>query len=270
MKRILLLALIFLSAPLAAALPQLKGHVNDYAGMLSSEDAAKLELRLSEFEKTDSTQLVILTIETLDGLSVEDYGIRLADEWKIGRSGRDNGVILIVSKSERKIRIEAGRGLEGKLTDLVSGRIIRNIMAPAFKSGDFSAGIVAGTDAIVETVRGEYSQEKNVSGRSSSTHGRVHPLIIVFAVVIMIVSRISRVAGGVMGAAGVPFNANMFFGPLSVGIILALIPVGFFAGVVSPYINVFSFFGSGGSRGGGSSFSGGGGKFGGGGASGGW
>ncbi|MBI5097300.1 MAG: TPM domain-containing protein, partial [Nitrospirae bacterium] len=120
--------LLFPLAAYALDVPQLKGRVNDYADMISASAEARLEEELKSFEQSDSTQIVILTIPSLEGEVIEDFGIRVADAWKIGQAGKDNGVILIASKEDREMRIEVGRGLEGRLTDLMAGRIIDLVM----------------------------------------------------------------------------------------------------------------------------------------------
>ncbi len=99
----------------ALDVPQLKSRVNDYAGMISEETEQTLEARLAEFEQTDSTQLVILTVSSLEGDSLEEFSIRTASQWELGQKGRDNGILLLVSKGDRLSRIEVGRGLEGRL-----------------------------------------------------------------------------------------------------------------------------------------------------------
>ena len=155
---------IFLSAavlllPLSAAaldVPKATGYVNDQAGLLSSATRLKVEHFLEGFEKSDSTQLAVLTIPSLEGESLEDYAIRAAEQWGIGQKGKDNGALLLIAKAERKVRIEVGYGLEGRLTDLLSGRIIDYEITPRFKQGDFDGGVVAGVTAMAEAVRGEY------------------------------------------------------------------------------------------------------------------
>ena len=110
--------------------------------MISAPAEARLEEELNSFEQSDSTQVVILTIPSLEGEVIEEFGIRAAEAWKIGQAGKDNGVILIASKGDREMRIEVGRGLEGRLTDLMSGRIIDLVMKPRFKRGDFDGGFI--------------------------------------------------------------------------------------------------------------------------------
>src|SRR4030067_3578127 len=148
MKKIVTFLILWLCClPLTASgleVPELKGYVNDYAGMISSSVRSKIEEDLRAFEQSDSTQIVILTIPTLKGENIEEFGIKVGEAWKIGHQGKDNGVLFIVSKEERKIRIEVGRGLEGKLTDLMAGRIIDQAIKPRFKQGDFGGGFITG------------------------------------------------------------------------------------------------------------------------------
>ena len=152
---LLALALCAVQA-LALDVPRLTGRVNDNAGMLSKEAVSRLDASLADFERTDSTQLVVLTIPSLQGEPLEDYAVKVAQAWGIGQKGKDNGVLLLVSKGDRKVRIEVGYGLEGRLTDALTGRIIDHAIVPAFKAGRFDAGIEAGVAAIIEGARGEY------------------------------------------------------------------------------------------------------------------
>lgn len=158
MRRLLCLVLLALFCAPAAALdiPKPDGYVNDTAGILSQTAALKLEQFLRDFEKSDSTQITLLTIPTLDGEVLETYSLKVLESWKIGQKDKDNGALLLIAKAERKIRIEVGYGLEGRLTDLLAGRIIDNEISPRLKEGDFDNGIIAGVVAIAEAVRGEY------------------------------------------------------------------------------------------------------------------
>lgn len=287
--RILLIFLVMLLVPLlgrAAEIPLLKGRVNDYAGLISSGTARQIEEQLADLERSDSTQVVVLTVPTLDGEPVEGFAIRVAEAWKIGQKGLDNGAILLIAKQEKKIRIEVGRGLEGKLTDLQSGRIIRDDITPFLKRGEFDSGVMAGVSAIAATVRGEY-QAKDRS--RDIRHGKkgFHPsitLVVFLLVAIVFLGSISRFLGGIAGAAGVPLLAFLSFPGLGIPLLLGLAVAGFVIGLI-----VVSIFGSGGGGGfwwgggpfgggyggggwggGDGGFSGGGGDFGGGGASGDW
>ncbi len=139
--------------------------------MLSQGTVLKLDQFLQNFEKTDSTQIVVLTVPSLEGEPLEDYSIQVAQAWGIGQKGKDNGALLLIAKKEHKIRIEVGYGLEGRLTDLISGRIVDNVIEPRFKAGDFDGGVVAGVAAMAQAVRGEYK------GTGHTGHSRErHPL----------------------------------------------------------------------------------------------
>jgi uncharacterized protein len=153
----LTLFLFVATGAVAAALdvPPLSGRVNDLAGIFSSQQRQQLEERLKQFEQETSHQIVVLTIPGLAGDSLEDFGIRVAEAWKIGQQRLDNGVILLVAKKDRKIRIEVGRGLEGILPDLVASRIIREVIAPRFRQGNDAAGVEDGIEAIINVTRAE-------------------------------------------------------------------------------------------------------------------
>ena len=229
-----LLQLVSFSSLLAIPVPALSGRVNDYASMISAPVRADIEAKLQQLEVAESTQIVILTVPTLQGDPVEDFSIRVAEAWKIGHKGSDNGVLLIVSRDDHKVRIEVGYGLEGKLTDLLAGRIINDEIVPAFKAGNFDAGFTTGVSSLIAAVHGEYKgvpQGKRNSGKPS------FPLLTIILLVIYFISQIFRGhRGGGMMAGGL---GGGFYGGSSFG-------------------------------GGGGGFGGGGGGFGGGGASGNW
>ncbi len=284
------LTILFLIVPFIAhalEVPRLQGYVNDYAGMLSAASVQKMETELKSFEQTDSTQIVVLTIPTLEGENIEDFSLRVAEAWKIGQKGKDNGAIILIARTERKIRIEVGRGLEGKLTDLVSGRIIRYEIAPSFKAGDFDGGIEKGVSSVIAVVKGEYKAEHVVPRRTGGRIGSsVFTLVVFLGIACVILGAISRPLGGLAGAIGLPVIASMVFPGLAIlalgGIALAGFLIGLFltflfgagGGGGGGYFGGGPFFGGGyggGSFGGdGGGFSGGGGDFGGGGASGDW
>jgi uncharacterized protein len=159
MRRFILYSLIFLLLPLNAValeVPKLNGYVNDLAGVISPETELKIEHFLRGFESSDSTQLVVLTIDSLEGEALEEYSLKVVESWKIGQKEKDNGALLLIARQEREMRIEVGYGLEGKLTDLLAGRIIDNEIKPRFQAGDFDGGVIAGVASMAEAVRGEY------------------------------------------------------------------------------------------------------------------
>lgn len=280
---IVLFSLGLATQSLAVDLPALRGHVNDYAALLSPQRAAALETALSDFERSDSTQIVVLTIPDLGGEDIESFSIKVAEAWKIGQKGVDNGVILIVAKAERKVRIEVGQGLEGKLTDLVSGRIIRGDISPRFKAGDFDGGIVAGVNAIAAVVKGEYTASPRDLQQGKKGAPPLLTLLVFLAVAAVFLGSFSKVLSGAVGAVGLPIIAWLTFPGLALAVIGGLAVGGFLFGLLLPLLfggggRGGGFFGgpfigggfSGGGSGGFGGFSGGGGGFGGGGASGDW
>lgn len=157
---LLLLAVLLLtagSALAAPALPKARGYVNDYAGILSPAARQEIERFLAGFERSDSTQIVVLTVPSLEGEDLEGYAVRVAQGWGIGQKGKDNGALLLVAKEERAVRIEVGYGLEDRLTDLLAGRIVDQEIVPRFKAGDFDGGVKAGVKAMVDATRGAYT-----------------------------------------------------------------------------------------------------------------
>jgi uncharacterized membrane protein YgcG len=154
--------LFFLGLPSFAYpfnVPNLRGYVNDYADMITPSVKGELENKLSAFEQTDSTQIVILTIPSLDGETIEEFSLKVANKWKLGQSGKDNGVLFVVSKQDRKMRIEVGPGLEGRLPSPAIRKLIDQIIKPKFSGGDFDGGFIAGVSALVDATKGAYTAE---------------------------------------------------------------------------------------------------------------
>jgi uncharacterized protein len=156
-----LLFAIIVTMPVALGtdIPYLTGRVNDNAQILSDSTCKSLTKILKDHEVRTTNQIVILTISSLEGESIEDYANKVFNEWKLGKKEKDNGVLIVVVPGERKMRIEVGYGLEGLLPDLSAGRIIRNVMAPRFRDGDFNGGITEGTLAVVSTLEGNKLSE---------------------------------------------------------------------------------------------------------------
>ena len=276
----------------ALDVPQLKGRVNDYAGMISAPAEARLEEELKSFEQSDSTQIVILTIPSLAGEVIEEFGIRVADAWKIGQKEKDNGVILIASKEDREMRIEVGSGLEGRLTDLMSGRIIDLVMKPRFKRGDFDGGFMAGVSALIDASRGEFQPEEGPPAGREKGISPFFSFLIFWGIFLIALGAISRILSSIAGAIGLPALIHLTLFPLGLVAFIILAIIGMGLGFLFPLLSpaggypgshrrggVFQggpgggFYGTGGGGfGGGDSggFSGGGGGFGGGGASGKW
>ena len=150
----------------ALDVPPLSARVNDTAGMLSPAAAAALEAKLADYETATTNQLVLLTVPSLKGDILESFSVRVAEAWKIGRKRVDNGVIVVIIKDERKIRIEVGYGLEGSLTDAVSSRIISETIGPRFRGGDFEGGIAAGFEALMQAAEHPAPPAEKPKGRS--------------------------------------------------------------------------------------------------------
>jgi uncharacterized protein len=295
-KYLFLTILFFLCLPFTAYgldVPKLQGYVNDYAGMISPSAKSKIEEGLRAFEQSDSTQIVILTISSLEGGNIEEFGIKVAETWKIGQQVKDNGILFIVSKQDRKIRIEVGRGLEGKLTDLMAGRIIDRVIKPRFSKGDFDGGFIVGVSSMIDATRGEFKAEQRPAQRRQKSISPFLSIFLFFAVFTIIMGSVSRVLGGVTGAIGLPTLVYLIASAASIPIFILLTIFGFGAGFFLPHLfslggsrrggssrhhgggffygsGTGGFFSGGGGFGGGGGFSGGGGSFGGGGASGSW
>src|SRR6202020_1983989 len=137
------------------AVPPLSGRVVDQTGTLSSSDVAALTQTLRDFEARKGSQIAVLIVPTTQPETIEQYSIRVAEAWKIGRKKIDDGALLVVAKNDRKLRIEVGYGLEGALNDITAKRIIDEIITPQFRNGDFAGGVAAGVDRIVGVINGE-------------------------------------------------------------------------------------------------------------------
>ena len=160
LARFLLLLAFLLSlsgGALSLEVPSPEGYVNDHANLLSQTEKARLDSLLRRFEAETTNQVVLLVLPSLEGDSLEDFSMRVAEAWKPGQKGRDNGVIFLVAVNDRKARIEVGYGLEGALTDAQSGRILRNLVFPAFREGDYAGGIQAGLVGILQSIQGEFT-----------------------------------------------------------------------------------------------------------------
>ena len=286
-KKIFFLSLIiFLFAGIASALPvpNYKGRVNDFAGMLKSDQIAQLEKKIEQYEASTSNQVAILTVPSLEGDDLEGFSIRVVESWKVGQKGKDNGVLILVVLKDRKMRIEVGRGLEGSLTDLVSGRIVDGIMKPAFKEEAYYKGLDGAISAIQLAIKGEFKADalkKDASSEEAGIEGYFIAYVLIFAVA-AIIGMLHSIFGGLAGGAGTYFVTSWLFNPGYIAIIIITVS-GFLIGLVAKFILEAILessgggggysgggYSSGGGFGGSSSFSFGGGSFGGGGASGSW
>jgi uncharacterized membrane protein YgcG len=151
-----LMALMALTL-LALEVPFLAGRVNDLAGMIGATDEARIEERLQALEEETGAQVVVLTIPSLEGENLEDYSLRVAEQWQLGQAEADNGVLLLIARDDRKMRLEVGYGLEGTLPDALCRRVLDDVLRPRFQQGDFTGGIEAGTEAVAGLIRGDVS-----------------------------------------------------------------------------------------------------------------
>ena len=164
----LLAATGLLLAALAQAVdvPYLSGRVVDHAEILSAATRQQVDATLKAHEDKTTDQIVVLTVPSLEGDSVEQFATKVFDAWKLGQKGKDNGVLLLVSPKDRRLRIEVGYGLEGKLPDVNASRIIRNVITPRFKEGDYDRGVIDGTAAIVAQLDGQGSVAAEADGKT--------------------------------------------------------------------------------------------------------
>jgi uncharacterized protein len=256
--RVVLLAALAASALVATAsaapnYPKLTGRVTDQAGLLSASEKADIESELAAIEQTSTDQIAIVTVNSLDGYSIEDYGIGLARQWGIGQKGKDNGILLIVAPNDHKVRIEVGRRLEPFMTDTMSALIIHNAILPKFRRGDYAGGIKDGVRDIKTVLLGDPEEVKRraAGGRTPHDDPTAMMHLLVFFLIVALIMWINYRNARAMGP-GMPGNPRRRGG-------IIFIPGG--SG---------SWGGGWSGGGGGGGWSGGGGDFGGGGASGSW
>lgn len=285
----LLLALAALAASAADTIPvpKLSGRVVDLSGTLDASQQQAIAAKLAAFEQAKGSQVAVLLVPTIGTETIEEFATRVTDEWKLGRAGVDDGVLFVVAKQERRMRIQTGRGVQGVLTDALSRRIIAERVSPRFRAGDFAGGIHDGVDAILKAIEGESlpAPAQSAPRAKSSSSASIESFFWMAFVVVPVAGAILRsLLGRFVGASltsGVTGLAAWFiFGSLALGAIAAVVA---FVAVLFMGTNALSArrgggwtsggsWGGGGgwSSGGGGGFSGGGGGFDGGGASGGW
>jgi uncharacterized protein len=279
--RLLLLLLFAASAWADVAVPPLKGRVTDLTGTLKSEQAASLEQLLRSFEARKGSQIAVLIVPTTAPETIEQYALRVAEQWKIGRKKVDDGAILVVAKDDRTLRIEVGYGLEGALNDATANRIIREVIVPRFREGDFFGGISAGVDRMIRVIDGEpLPAPAKAAPPADEDVLQILPVLLILALVAGAILRrlLGRFVGSLATGGVVGGLAWLLAGTLAIALLAAV--VAFFFTLVSGvggsgrrYYGGFPGGGWGGGGfggGGGGGFGGGGGSFGGGGASGRW
>ncbi len=264
-------------------IPLLSGRVIDQANLLQPQQKQALEQKLTTLEQSKGSQVVVLTIPTTQPETIEQYSIRVAEQWKIGRQEIDDGIIILIAKNDRKMRIEVGYGLEGAIPDAEAFRIIQDYMKPAFQQGNFYQGISQAVDAVIAKINNEPLPKPTISSTSSSNEADGEFFIILLFILFIVQGFWVAIFGRLLGAS------------LAAGLVAI---VGIYTAFALPmiiFLCVFVFVfmyasnqgiyhghrggggsgggfggGGGGFSGGGGGFSGGGGGFGGGGASGGW
>lgn len=271
-----ILALVLASAAGAAdeaPVPPLKARITDITGTLAAGQLASLEAELRAFEQKKGSQIAVLMLPSTLPETIEQYSIRVAERWKIGRARVDDGVILIIAKNDQRLRIEVGYGLEGAIPDLVAKRVIREVIAPHLLANDFFGGIREGTHALMKLIEGEKLPAPQRA--QASTPDDYQSLFAVLLVVVIVAGGVlkaifGRLFGSAATGVAAGFIAWALAGALGMAVIAGL--VAFFAALMSGSRGFFpGGFGGGGGFGSGSGgFGGGGGGFGGGGASGSW
>jgi uncharacterized protein len=207
------------------AVPPLTSRVTDLTGTLSGEAVNRMETKLAAFETKKGSQIAVLIVPSTQPEEIEQYGIRVADAWKLGRKGVDDGAILLVAKNDRRVRIEVGRGLEGALPDAIASRIIGDTITPHFKLGDYDGGVEAGVDQIVSVVNGEPLPEPDKKWERPRGLSNALPLLLV----------VVFVASGVLRSVFGRLFGSLATGGLAGGIawlLSHLLPIGVGAGVV--------------------------------------
>ncbi len=251
------------------AVPPLSARVTDVAGVLQPAQQAALETKLAAFEQEKGSQIAILIVPTTQPEAIEQYSIRVAESWKLGRQGVDDGLLILVATDDRAMRIEVGYGLEGVIPDAIAKRVIAEIMTPFFRQGDFYGGLNAAVDQLTGLIAGEPLPEPAKTARSSPVEGML-PLLLFGAIAIGGILRaiFGHFLGGTISGGLVGLLVWILGGGLLFAIVLGIIA--FIMTLSGGMGGAGGGMGRGGLGGGGGGFSGGGGGFGGGGASGRW
>jgi len=257
------------------AIPELKSRITDLTQTLSSDQQAQLDTKLAAFEQQKGSQIAILILPTTQPEDIAQYSIRVVEKWKIGREKVDDGILVLVAKEDRKVRIEVGYGLEGAIPDLTAKRVINEFISPQFKQGNFYGGLDAGIDKLMGLISGEALPETKANSTGGNVIESLLPILLFGGLISGLVLRGilgnfagSAVNGGLIGAAvwllGLALGAAVIFA--IVAFFFTMMMGGRVMGVYGGGVPMGGGWGGGGS----SSWSGGGGGFGGGGASGDW
>lgn len=284
MIKALLILLLAVPAWTQVAVPPLKGRVTDLTGTLKPEQVASLEQMLRSFEERKGSQIAVLMLPTTAPETIEQFALRVAEQWQVGRKKVDDGVVLVIAKGDRTVRIEVGYGLEGVLNDATASRIIREVIVPRFREGDFYGGISAAADRMIRVIDGEPLPEPRPGPQVEGGTLQMLPVLFILALVGGAILRraLGRVFGSLATGGAVGIVAWLLVGTLAIALIAAVLTflftlVGglgtgrrYYGGLPGGYGGWGGGGFGGGGSGGGGGFSGGGGSFGGGGASGRW
>lgn len=282
---LLLMAFVCLAEMYALDAPKLRERVNDLAEMMTTEEVSMLESKLKRIEEETSNQIAILTIPSLEGEVLEEFSIRVVEKWKLGQKDKDNGLLILLAQKERKIRIEVGYGLEGTMTDAISGRIIDHVITPNLRADEGRAfnALDKSIDMIEGVIAGEFTDDDigPVDDIESNGYGIIVGMImfVVYLFFTAVFGAVSVLLGAIVGMV-IALCTGILLG-LGIWWVLILAVAGFFVGLAIGLMESGGGFGGGGYGGGGyggggysggssGGFSGGGGSFGGGGASGSW
>lgn len=195
------------------------GHVNDFAGMLTDSEQQRLEAKLRNYRDTTTTVIAVATVKSLEGRSIQQVGTELFNQWNLWEGNKNNGVLILIAQQERRIRIEVGYGLEGAIPDIMAGRIINGVLKPAFKRGDYYAGLDRATSILIDLARGEFEGE--LTQQRGRAEGNDTASFIVFLLfVLFVIYSSSRKGGGknggkrrrTLGPAGFIFLGSGGFG----------------------------------------------------------
>ncbi len=257
------------------SIPPLKNRVTDLTQTLTPEQQNQLEAKLTAFEQQKGSQIAVLIVPSTQPEDIAQFAIRVVDAWKLGRAKQDDGVLVLVAKNDRKMRIEVGYGLEGAIPDLTAKRIISEIMAPSFKQGDYFGGISNATDTLMRLVSGEQLPAPVANAGSGQNFEGMLPILIFGGLILggILRAMLGNFFGGTLTGGAIGVLAWMLGGGILIAVVFGIIA--FFVTLMGAsglgQIGGLGGGGFGGGRSGGSDpFSGGGGGFGGGGASGDW
>ncbi len=272
-----------------ATIPPLKAHVTDLTATLSTRETMHLEQKLATFEKAKGSQIAVLIVPTVQPETIEQYSMRVAEAWQLGRKGVDDGILLLIAKNDRALRIEVGYGLEGAVPDAMAKRIIAEIITPRFKQGHFAEGIDAGIEAIIKLIQGEplpLPKNMHSGADTAETHTPLESFIsiLIGSIVLGRVLQVflGRLIGATITGLGVGFIGWLSFSSIAAAALIAVVVFvinlflsggsGYYRSGRSGWSDHGYYRSSGFDRGGGfgGGFGGGGGGFGGGGASGRW